>query len=1053
MASPNRIQNKRIGIDVKELFNTRELSKQEIEEKYPKKKLQQRFGRKGYREKTKNLASKYYIIVNVFNNNLPKNFDEISKSDIEEIIKEFLSEQGEKQLRNEIRKAFKANLTEEQIDYIQKLKLLIEEEKDPEYIQRYEDEIREFTDLNKDEEEYFKELIETTIFLLKGIITPGLSEEERKKRRKDYEKVKARYLPKPLKEKEKEQYPPVGPAPIKGKGLKKTKIEHALTQFLVRKDRESREELINLMIDSKQEQSLYDTIEVREGKTNVYLDNEGNKRSFYPTLYDAFIKLNGTPTYEDVTVKVNGKKKKVNIISKWKFPITNNIVSILKNLIFIELEKQLETKQLKREAEIQAQRRNEIFEAGKSSNETLIEEAEALIKKSRAENLLSDELANLVSETDRKKSKEKAAWSKAIENERERLREKKEEDDEEKKYERKEEEELEIEEGLNEEEEENEEEVEIGLEIESAVEASTSVDLIEEKVVTKGKNGKVKEKTEKFYVIRSKLIGFADKLKALGGTYQKGKQRWIFSATKMFERTDKKKKYKRNEPVEGKYVDAKKIKEKIEHVVQQYYKREILDNANKEKLVKDVERRLEGKEILSRQYRYEDEYKYNLKNKRNTELTVFKDIKNLLENVQRSVKERSGHELISKQLRNPLFGLYDRRLQRKLKSRNPLLHITKRQERNQRNEFINIKYNRSQVKELISSPDILANMLLGQDDGIDELLRVVLTLYMNRILKNNVMIIELLKNLNVENTTDYIENLSNQILNNFFTFYTSGFSESIEDIVKSLITPFIILDNTNDMGKRANIFRNRLIQNYYIDIVTLTIEEMFPEVFNNPHISTKDQSIIKNYINIYIEETTNKLINDVFRSLYSRKVLYKEDQNIYEVPEQLLELPLTSEKIFHDYDFCQDTWNLFGENSSEDTIIYYDTEDNKNYCFSIDELLDLKSPYVNEYTGRQFDKKFIINIQSKYNLGNERKDKNNSYQKEEKREKKEEKKICETCEKLVDDEDSFRTIIYDLYVSGKLMGNTVYYCSRNGCLQNSKIPEQVKLKKKVKFSS
>ena len=447
-------------------------------------------------------------------------------------------------------------------------------------------------------------------------------------------------------------------------------------------------------------------------------------------------------------------------------------------------------------------------------------------------------------------------------------------------------------------------------------------------------------------------------------------------------------------------------------------------------------------------------------------------------------------------MRNPLYRLSKRRLQRKLESKNPLLHINKSEEKKEIKEEIDInKYKQighvfgvyktvifdellteyykkgtkkyitivddlEYKKQPISSPEILSTIAIGQDINIDSSVQLVLFSYMINVLENNIMIRELL--INVGDVKNYLTTLARQILDNYLNLYknvSEEFSDfTIYSLLKAIITPFIFLDSSNELGKRATTFRTRLMNESYINIAFLSLNDIFPEIFSNPHITDVDKMEIKEYIYKFIEEEISTHINLIYYELQGKKINRAPYNVLIDiVPDKLLDMPVKADEIFQYFDFCNAS--LFGNEddkyTTDNTIIYYDSDNKVNYCFTIDELLALEPPYINKFTETPIDEKFMINF--KLNYKESKKEKllsevhpSGKEYKEEKEGKYLDKHTCHTCKKLINDKDSYRSVIKNLDDKNNEdnLSKVIYLCSKGGCLEKSGIPEQLPRKRK-----
>src|SRR5271156_3653176 len=84
---------KRLGIDVKELLDPKDIKLSE----YPSKKIPLRFGRLRSRVSSRQLESKYKVILRVINQNLPDSIEQLSKREIDKLIDKLKSKKYEEE--------------------------------------------------------------------------------------------------------------------------------------------------------------------------------------------------------------------------------------------------------------------------------------------------------------------------------------------------------------------------------------------------------------------------------------------------------------------------------------------------------------------------------------------------------------------------------------------------------------------------------------------------------------------------------------------------------------------------------------------------------------------------------------------------------------------------------------------------------------------------------------------------------------------------------------------------------------------------------------------
>jgi hypothetical protein len=1120
------------NLSAEDILKTSEFKRKESKEE---KKIPIRFGRAGYQAQQKLLKEKYKEIYKATKKLLPSDEElkSLTKDELTHVLD--IMEDNLKKMFNINLDLYKSRRFEESLGlYIDNLRgeiALYSVANDRNRVELLKKELEMAQLLN-----YIRLLLLNKYLYFTKI--PKLTKEKKEKYKLELEKKQKELEEGKIEQEKKEEKKKKGEKLtfIRRKRRTVSDIDKLLFKYNRATDPEIKNKLFTALI--KEMIANEDKTEDIEFTTKRIEDEDKNEikvlilKNEYPTLYSDFSKLGGYLVNKRIKVK-----EKIKEINEFRFPynskkkknflkerITNLIINFRTSLENIKKLRNISKsdRDKKKELRLASHEVRDTTPEGKLSSEQigelsvlaeqyykhkLSEDEERIVKKLEELDKIEDDMQKKRENRRSKFEDAEAELEQQFEGEKEPEEEREEfelEEEEEKegKEKSKNEKKLESEEYEDEETDEEEEE-NVSLEEESAQKASL---MLEPQTIEKEKRGKYV--VENVYVVAFKLPELYNKFKALDGRWNKQKKQWVFSAEKV--------KNKKGEYVEG------DIKNKLLNVLQNYITKKKLEEQSKEKqlskIAQEIENALENKEEKGEK---KEKKKLLKKEKRINEPKIFKEVVELINKVKDDVKQRGQHQLITKQLRNPLYRLSKRRLQRKIESKNPLLHITKKEEKKEIIEEIDInKYKQighvfgvyktiisdellaeyykkgtkkyvtivsdlEYKKQPISSPEILSTIAIGQDINIDSSVQLVLFSYMINVLENNIIIRGLLKQ---EDVKSYLTTLARQILDNYLNLYknvSEEFSDfTIYSLLKAIITPFIFLDSSNELGKRATTFRTRLMNESYINIAFLSLNDIFPEVFSNPHITDVDKLEIKEYIYKFIEEEINTHISLIYYELQGKKINRAPYNVLIDiVPDKLLDMPVKADEIFQYFDFCNAS--LFGNEddkyTADNTIIYY--ENTVNYCFTIDELLALEPPYINKFTETPIDEKFMINFKLNYREGRKLELKEYKEEKEGKGEGKKsgsfhyeihtgkkigtggkftaewkgspyslDKHTCHTCKKLIDDKDSIRSIIYELDAGQNEdnLSEIIYLCAKGGCLEKSGIPEQLPRKKKKK---
>ncbi len=178
--------------------------------------------------------------------------------------------------------------------------------------------------------------------------------------------------------------------------------------------------------------------------------------------------------------------------------------------------------------------------------------------------------------------------------------------------------------------------------------------------------------------------------------------------------------------------------------------------------------------------------------------------------------------------------------------------------------------------------------------------------------------------------------------------------KSIIEYIRNVIefTSFVDL---GIFGSQSKIFRSRLRADFYNPelIPSLTIQQKFPEVFENDNITNKDEYLAS--INSIIYQKANAVSYYVYNSVFPADTITK-------IPSITDSIPSLKDVNLEAVNSC----DLSPFPSFE--IIYY-TEDNKRYCFAIYQLYNMfqSGNLINPNTGNKFSDEFVDYVTSFFN--------------------------------------------------------------------------------------
>ena len=159
----------------------------------------------------------------------------------------------------------------------------------------------------------------------------------------------------------------------------------------------------------------------------------------------------------------------------------------------------------------------------------------------------------------------------------------------------------------------------------------------------------------------------------------------------------------------------------------------------------------------------------------------------------------------------------------------------------------------------------------------------------------------------------------------------------------------------------AKIFRKNIEIEYYLPdvLASLSPEEKFPEVYDDANI---DERII-NQLTSDVNNKISKLVNEMSRQIYRAE---DPTRRVRTIPQTSFGQKIIKIKTQKRLSACANKDRV--QNASPEEIIYY-KEDDKIYCFTIDELYEqfINGDITNPETGNQFNIKFVERFDQLYN--------------------------------------------------------------------------------------
>ena len=224
-----------------------------------------------------------------------------------------------------------------------------------------------------------------------------------------------------------------------------------------------------------------------------------------------------------------------------------------------------------------------------------------------------------------------------------------------------------------------------------------------------------------------------------------------------------------------------------------------------------------------------------------------------------------------------------------------------------------------------------------------------------------------------------------------FIYNTEFIKETIDNIQENKTSEFfrkigeVIIYLDLDVSK-DNIFKNRVIQGYYIPsvLINLTVKQKLPEYFEDPNITQKEINSVIKIINNNVKDFVNSMGEIIYQYKNPTKNIPTKSKLHYSFD------PLNVRKWKKVCDNKEDVENLDPED-----LVYY-KEDEEVYCFTIPYIVKLIKEQgkkaKNPYTGNLIDSDFKNDILNTYG-DKVFSDKNSMKEQEEEKEgKKEEEK-------------------------------------------------------------
>lgn len=186
-------------------------------------------------------------------------------------------------------------------------------------------------------------------------------------------------------------------------------------------------------------------------------------------------------------------------------------------------------------------------------------------------------------------------------------------------------------------------------------------------------------------------------------------------------------------------------------------------------------------------------------------------------------------------------------------------------------------------------------------------------------------------------------------------FYNKN--DNLESYISNIVDLLIYLDNSI-LNSYTKILAKKIMYNLYIpeELVNLTIEHKFPEIYDNKNVDEKTKMEIKKQLDNIKKYDYNVIINkldNVLNPTQTRRVIGGE--------------PFINIKLFESVKpYIRD--NCENSNDIEDYKLVKYEENGKTYCFDIFQLFEKfnNKNIINEYTKKNFNDEFVELIKEKY---------------------------------------------------------------------------------------
>jgi len=396
------------------------------------------------------------------------------------------------------------------------------------------------------------------------------------------------------------------------------------------------------------------------------------------------------------------------------------------------------------------------------------------------------------------------------------------------------------------------------------------------------------------------------------------------------------------------FPGKKSVLEKIKREVEKYKQvlksgqRIVKEGEEKEEVEEVEEEKEEGEEEKEEVEEGEAEKEEVEEGEEEKEVEKIEEEKGV-EKIEEVEKEKEFEEEIeiktylkTKRITNPLIGQYKRRKQRRLESKNPLLRIEERRELIKEPEIERERKREKEIKEGKESITIETLKKTKLSDNNEQLNEAFITSLRNEI----TYILE--SEENVLDVNRYVDSIINLIKRDV----------PFDTIVINIKQILTLLDKTNPIGEKSNIFKSMFFNGLYNPIIFVDpppLEQLFIEVFDNNYLCKElvgkapisDYSNqIRTYINNFVIEEKEIFFGKLYfllKPTIKRKVQLNYLLEEFSIPDGLKCLPTNTVDAMDRFYSCKGEDHLF----STDLILYVADSDKKDlHCFDIKRLLD-----------------------------------------------------------------------------------------------------------------